>query len=178
MHKHSSLNAAVNEPVEVQDYDPEWPALFEHERRAIRSVLPDVFADIQHIGSTAVPGLRAKPIIDILGGIPAQQNTDQLVRPLSQLGYVPATAFSNTITDHTWFMRWAGGRRTHQLHVFIVGSIEWRSRLVFRDALRSKPGLSEEYAKLKTELAERHRHDRTAYTNGKSEFVLRVTRDA
>lgn len=178
MNEQSSLNSAVDEPIEVRDYNPLWPTLFEDERQAIRSVLPGVFEDIQHIGSTAVPGPRAKPIIDILGGIEAHQNPEQFSVPLSRLGYVPATAFSTTITDHTWFMRWSGGRRTHQFHVLVFGGIEWRRRIAFRDALRSKPGLAEEYSKLKIELAQKHRHDRAAYTHGKSQFVLRVASEA
>jgi GrpB-like predicted nucleotidyltransferase (UPF0157 family) len=174
----SSLVLAANEPVEVHDYDPRWPALFEAERDAIHAVLPDAFIDIQHIGSTAVPGLQSKPIIDLLGGIKDGQSTDAFNEPLSRLGYVPATAFNNIITDHLWFMRASGGHRTHQFHVLVHGSEGWVRRVRFRDALRSRPELAQAYAKLKLELAVKYRFDRAAYTNGKTDFVLSVTRDA
>lgn len=178
MAEQGPLSAAVREPVVVVPYDCQWPVLFAAERDSLLALLPQSFIALEHIGSTAVPDLCAKPIIDILGGVSSMTIVQSIVSPLRTLGYVPASEFTNTVTDHNWFMRWSSGHRTHQLHVVLHGGIHWRQRLLFRDALRSDSKLAQRYAALKRDLASKHRNDRDAYTSGKSEFVLSVARDA
>jgi len=168
-----SLLAAVQEDVVVVDYDPCWPGAFERERERILAALPGAFVGIEHIGSTAVPGLPAKPIIDMLAGVDGLARVGSMIEPMRALGYAASTTFSNDITDHLWFMRWIEGRRTHQFHVVLHGDEQWVQRLRFRDALRSDVRVAREYANLKATLAAQFRADRRAYTAGKAAFVAR-----
>jgi GrpB-like predicted nucleotidyltransferase (UPF0157 family) len=166
----SGLEQAIHEEVALAPYDPSWPALFAHERERLLSSLPQMLA-VEHIGSTAVPGLPAKPIIDILAGVPSIAAADGLIEPILALGYTTSREFNATLTDRRWFMRSSHGKRTHHLHVVVHGGQVWLDRLRFRDLLRLDTGLAQSYLQLKTELAVRFRQDREAYTQGKTAFV-------
>lgn len=170
--------AAIYEEVALRRYDPSWPDQYMEERQRLLALLPTTFIDIQHIGSTAVPGLDAKPIIDILAGVVSMAVAESLAEPLCSSGYTTSAEFNETLTDRQWFMRWANGHRTHHLHVLVHGSRVWHQHLQFRDALRSNRQLAVDYARLKAELAARHAHDREAYTNAKSAFILSVVENA
>jgi GrpB-like predicted nucleotidyltransferase (UPF0157 family) len=174
MTEQDSLFAAINEDVALCPYDARWPAMFIAEHDRLVSLFPSAFLDIQHFGSTAVPGLAAKPIIDILAGVESMAVAESLAEPLCRSGYATSAEFNSTLTDRKWFMRWANGRRTHHLHIAVYGGSVWRQRLKFRDALRSSPELASEYAALKTALATEHANDREAYTDAKASFVLSV----
>ena len=173
-----SLEQAIHEEVALVPYDPRWPSLFEDERERLVRLFPTQFLDIQHFGSTAIPGMPAKPIIDLLAGVESMPVADSLVEPLLSSNYTTSAEFNATLIDRRWFMRWANGRRTHHLHVVVFGETEWRRRLRFRDVLRSNAELAHRYALLKEELATQHIIDREAYTRAKSEFVLSVVGDA
>jgi GrpB-like predicted nucleotidyltransferase (UPF0157 family) len=177
MDEQESLAAAISEPVELRAYDPAWPSTFETERERLRSVLPGRFIDIQHVGSTAVPGLLAKPIIDILAGVESIAAAQSLVTSLCVSGYTTSHEFNSTLHDRRWFMRWADGRRTHHLHVVVHKGELWDQWLRFRDALRGSPELAKRYADLKADLAVQHASDREAYTAAKAEFIRLVTRE-
>lgn len=171
-----SLQAAIHEQVALQAYSPSWPALFAAERdRLLSQRLPGLL-DIQHIGSTAVPGLAAKPIIDMLAGVESMAVAASLAGPLCQSGYTTSAEFNATLTDRKWFMRWADGHRTHHLHLVVHQGEVWRQHIQFRDALRADPQLAARYLALKTELAARHAQDREAYTDAKAEFIRSVMR--
>lgn len=178
MNEQESLLAAIYEEVKLHEYDPSWPDAFIAERERLLALLPGVFVELQHIGSTAVPGLPAKPIIDILGGVESMAVAESIAGLLCTSGYTTSAEFNETLIDHKWFMRWANGHRTHHLHVVVHGAEVWHERLRFRDALRLQPGLAARYASLKSQLAERHTTDREAYTDAKAEFVRSVLRDA
>ncbi|WP_018507501.1 GrpB family protein [Thiobacillus thioparus] len=178
MREDESLERAIHEDVALCPYNPEWPFLFLAERERLFSLFPLLLLDIQHFGSTAIPGMSAKPIIDILAGVESMAVAESLVEPLLRSSYTTSAEFNATLTDRRWFMRWANGRRTHHLHVVVLGGTEWRQRLHFRDVLRSDPELANRYSLLKTELAVQHSTDREAYTRAKTEFVLSVARDA
>ncbi|MEO7887890.1 MAG: GrpB family protein [Polaromonas sp.] len=167
----NSLAAAIHEAVVLQPYDGRWPALFTTERDRLLSCFPGSFIDIQHIGSTAVPGLLAKPVIDLLAGVESMVAAEALLAPLCANGYTGSAEFNASLTDRKWLMRWAEGRRTHHLHLVVHGGAVWAQRLRFRDALRSDPALAVRYAALKAELAAKHPNDREAYTDGKTAFV-------
>jgi GrpB-like predicted nucleotidyltransferase (UPF0157 family) len=173
-----SLERAIHEEVTLVPYDPRWPSLFEAENKRLVRLFPTQFLDIQHFGSTAVPGMLAKPIIDLLAGVESMAVADSLVEPLINSGYTTSAEFNATLIDRRWFMRWANGRRTHHLHIVVFGADEWRRRLRFRDMLRSDAAFAHRYAVLKKELATQHGVDREAYTRAKSEFVLSVVGDA
>ncbi len=152
--------------VEIVDYDPSWPAAFEAERKRLAPLLPG--AEVHHIGSTAVPGLAAKPIIDMVALV------DDLAAPITELvergGYQYAVAFNATLAHRRFLCYPTAAHRTHHLH--LVDQLEeLERRLRFRDRLRADPALANEYVALKRALAERYRDDREAYTEAKSEFV-------
>ncbi|MBS0448705.1 MAG: GrpB family protein [Proteobacteria bacterium] len=169
-----SLQAAIHEIVAVHAPDPAWPALFVAERERLTTQLPGAFIDIQHIGSTAVAGLAAKPIIDILAGVAPPVNGHPFVRAPRRYGYIDGAEVGSRVLDHRWFMRWSAGRRTHHLHVVEHGSAAWRQRLRFRDALRADPALAARYAALKQALAARYARNRNAYTEGKAAFIASI----
>lgn len=169
-----SLQRAINEAVALCPYDPAWPSLFLAERHRLMSLFPSLLLDVQHFGSTAIPGMPAKPVIDVLAGVTSMAVADSLVEPLLSSGYSASAEFNATLTNRRWFMRWTDGRRTHHLHVVVLGGVEWRCRLRFRDVLRSNSELAGRYALLKAELAVQHGGDREAYTHAKAEFVRSV----
>ena len=150
--------------------------MFEVERDQLESVLERWLAGpIEHIGSTAVPGLIAKPVIDIMAGVRDIASSAQAREALRSLGYV---YFPYRPDEMHWFCKPSPERRTHHLHLVPVNSALWIERLAFRDHLRRSPDAAAEYAALKSALAARHEFDREAYTDGKSGFVQSVLRRA
>ena len=178
MTEQESLLAAIHEEVRLHPCDPSWPNRFETERQRLTSLLPGAFLGIEHIGSTAVPGMPAKPIIDLLAGVESMAVARSIAERICASGYTTSTEFNETLVDRMWFMRWAEGRRTHHLHVVVQDGNVWRAHLAFRDALRSNPSFAARYAALKHQLAARHATDREAYTNAKAEFIDSALRGA
>jgi GrpB-like predicted nucleotidyltransferase (UPF0157 family) len=176
MNPDASLRAAIAEPVELSPHDPAWQAKFLAERQRLLEALPGIFLEVQHIGSTAVSGLAAKPIVDLLAGVDSMACARSLTEPLGRIGYTTSEAFNASLADRQWFMRWADGRRTHHLHVVVHGSAAWRERLAFRDVLRDDPSLAAQYGALKQALALAHRQDREGYTAAKGDFIRAVLR--
>jgi GrpB-like predicted nucleotidyltransferase (UPF0157 family) len=162
--------------IRVVPYDPEWPRRFDAERALLERVLaPWLEGGVHHVGSTAVPGLAAKPLIDIVAGVRDFEEARAASEPLAELGYVsephrPGIAhhFAREIVAQSHKVDGFG------LHLTEPGSDLWRERLVFRDALRADAELAAEYEALKLRLAREHPDDRFAYTAGKREFVARV----
>lgn len=169
-----SLQAAIHEDVVLQAYDARWPALFEVERERLQCLFPGAFIAIEHMGSTAVPGLAAKPVIDILAGVESMAAARALVGPLCANGYTTSAEFNAALADRQWLMRWANGHRTHHLHLVVHGGAVWAQRLRFRDALRGDAALAARYAALKAGLAAQYPKDREAYTEAKAVFVRSV----
>jgi GrpB-like predicted nucleotidyltransferase (UPF0157 family) len=147
-----------------------WASLFETEAALIAAALRPFGASIEHCGSTSVPGIPAKPILDILIGITAPFDVARVAVALAGVGYEHATWAG--VPGHEVFGK--GEPRTHLLHVVPREGEAWARMLAFRDALRSDPALAAEYAALKQDLAGRFADDRPAYTDGKSAFVARV----
>ena len=169
-----SLKRAIAEEVHIEPYDARWAAQFIDERDRLFQLLPGRFAAIEHIGSTAVPGLAAKPIIDVLAGVGSMSEADALLEPLCENGYVTSAEFNATLSDRRWLMRHAFGRRTHHLHLVLFRGEQWDQHLRFRDVLRADGAIAARYAQLKRDLAEQNRHDRDAYTGAKTAFVHEV----
>jgi GrpB-like predicted nucleotidyltransferase (UPF0157 family) len=158
----------------VVPYDPRWPALFEAERVSLGTVLGDRLAgDVHHVGSTAVPGMPAKPIIDMVAGVRSLQDADAAEPLLAGLGYHRAVHR----TDAVLFNRISGEVHTHHLHLTVPGSDLWRERLAFRDALRADPTLVSEYAQLKQRLLDEAGGNPYSAA-GKRTFVRRVLASA
>jgi putative glutamine amidotransferase len=160
----------------VTDYDPSWPHLFDEEAARLRETLGSVAVRIEHVGSTAVPGLAAKPVIDIQVSVEQMVPRDRFVVPLETLGY--EFVADPTDTEHEYFKKDVGGVRTHQIHVCPVGSQWERRHLAFRDYLRAHPEDSARYAELKRHLADRHLNDVMAYVDAKTPFIRELERRA
>jgi GrpB-like predicted nucleotidyltransferase (UPF0157 family) len=164
----------ADDPIVVVPYDPEWPRRFEAERALLEHVLaPWLQGGIHHIGATSVPGLAAKPIIDMMAGVRSFQEARAAFDPLREQSYVHAPHRPG-IAHHFAKPSDRLPEMTHGLHLTEPGSDLWRERLAFRDALLADPALTAEYAALKLRLAQEHGHDVAAYTAGKRAFVARV----
>jgi GrpB-like predicted nucleotidyltransferase (UPF0157 family) len=158
--------------VVVLPYDSDWPRRFEAERTLLERVLaPWLQGGVHHIGSTAIPGIAAKPIIDIMAGVRDLEEARAAFEPLRQQSYLDAPHRPD-IAHH--FAKPSFQQSSHGLHLTQPGSDLWRERLTFRDALRNAPTLAAEYETLKLRLAHEHPHDAQAYTLHKRAFVARV----
>jgi GrpB-like predicted nucleotidyltransferase (UPF0157 family) len=162
-------------PIVVVDYDEGWPALFEEIAGEIRAAVADLDVKIEHVGSTAVPGLAAKPIVDVDVVVGSTDNVPDAIERLRALGYVYQG--DKGIAGREAFL-WPPGSEPHHLYVVVAGSAPYRDHVDFRDYLRRHPEVAQEYASLKRRLAEQHAHDRVAYTDGKSDFAVGVLRAA
>jgi GrpB-like predicted nucleotidyltransferase (UPF0157 family) len=161
-----------DEPIRLSPYDPSWPARFEEERATLDDAIGGwVVGGIHHVGSTAVPGLEAKPIIDILAGVRDLEESRACFEPLADLNYVHAPYLAGKMH---WYCKPHPSRRTHHLHLIPVDSKRYRDELAFRNCLRENPQIAAEYLALKRDLARRFANDREAYTDAKADFVRRV----
>ncbi|MBS1134527.1 MAG: hypothetical protein H6R02_1668 [Burkholderiaceae bacterium] len=164
----------MTDPITVMPYDAAWPARFRIESQLIHIALNDLHPQIEHIGSTSVPGLAAKPIIDMLVGVRSLDEFERHCDRLSVYGYEYIPEYERALPDRRFFKRVVRGIRTHHVHVVEVNGLYWKRYLKFRDSLRCDAWLSKRYAELKRRLAARFRFDRDAYTNGKTGFVEAV----
>lgn len=167
------VTASKEAPIEIVTYDPSWPQRFEEEARVLRQSLAKWLAGpIEHIGSTAVPGIDAKPVIDIMAGVSTLDASRPAIAAVAALEY--SYAPYNSEFEH-WFCKPSPAFRTHHLHLIPVATEQWIRRLAFRDYLRAHPDTAAEYAALKRELAREFRLDREAYTEAKRPFIDRIT---
>ena len=158
--------------VTVVPYDDRWIGLFDEASLEIANALGSAILAVHHVGSTSVPGLHAKPILDILVSIPAFPRGLALVPRLASLGYEFRSA--EEIPDRHYFRRLRGRVRTHHLSLAEPASHHYRVTIAFRDALRASPSLAAEYGALKLRLARQFPRDRQAYIEGKTTFISRV----
>ncbi len=158
-------------PIEVVAYDARWPALADAARDELLTALPGVFVEIEHIGSTSVPGLAAKPIIDLMaaaGSLPGVTEQDSTLRTL---GY---ERHETGMPGRLFYRRGRAGRRTHQLHVVTVDSWLTRNERFLRDYLRTHPADAARYGALKQTLSSAH-SDSLAYTRAKTDLIQDLT---
>jgi len=156
------------------DYDPQWPLAFEAERARIQRALGDVARGIEHYGSTAVAGLRAKPIIDVLVGVEPLDDWMKCKSPLERLGYDYAE--NAGVADHFIFGRGRDrSERTHLIHVVEYEGESWRSSLAFRDALRAHESLREAYVRMKEQAVALAPQGRAKYNEQKQSFIEHFT---
>lgn len=161
-----------DQAVDLVPYSATWPRSFQDEAVLLRSTLaPWLVGEPAHIGSTAVPGLMAKPVIDIMAPVASLQGSRAAIQAAAAIGYC---YFPYKAEHMHWFCKPSPEYRTHHLHLVEHGSALWQARLAFRDALRANPQLAEQYRELKCKLAAQHCFDRDAYTEGKSQFVQSV----
>lgn len=173
------IEEAIREEISIVPYNPEWPNLFEKEAVFLRSKLPESgVIKIEHFGSTAIPGLAAKPVIDVLVQVSSLEKTREQIAPMLESEGYDYFWRTDVSPAYAWFIkRNAEGKRTHHIHMVEADSTLW-DRLYFRDYLREFPGEAKRYAELKQALCDKYQHDRIAYTEGKTEFVVSVTERA
>lgn len=168
----------ADQRVELVDHDPAWADRFASAAEQVAGLLaPWLAGEIAHIGSTAVPGLRAKPVVDMLAPVTALDDRASMVRSLSDAGWLYWPDDPNGAW-RLWLLRPRPEARTHHLVVIAAGDPAVTALLAFRDALRGDAGLRRAYGELKQDLAERYPNERNAYTNAKADFVAEVLRDA
>jgi len=162
-----------DDAIHLVSYNEKWPDVAAIEIAAIRAILPTVEFEIEHIGSTAIPGLSAKPIIDLLIGVDSLGTAKQFIEPLERMGY--SYWRENPKAEHFYFVKGlplvGGTGRTHHIHLYQKDHEEIKKRLLFRDYLRTHPESSQVYSQLKEDLANKFSNDREAYTSAKTNFV-------
>ncbi|MFN2494112.1 MAG: GrpB family protein [Pyrinomonadaceae bacterium] len=173
------IKEAIREDISIAPYDSRWPKLYKDEAAFLRHNLPkSVVIRIEHFGSTAVPGLAAKPVIDMLVQVSSLAETQEQIVPMLEAEGYDYFWRTDVSPPYAWFIkRGSGGRRTHHIHMVEVDSKLWE-RLYFRDYLRDFPEEAKRYAELKRLLAEKHPNDRVAYTAGKAEYIMSITERA
>jgi GrpB-like predicted nucleotidyltransferase (UPF0157 family) len=159
--------------VEIVPYDSSWPESFEEEKQKLRGTLGRwLTGPIEHIGSTAVPGLAAKPVIDIMAGVLSLDSSRPAIAAAAGLGYC---YYPYRPDSEHWFCKPSAAFRTHHLHLIPCGTALWIEAIAFRDYLRAHPAVAAEYENLKRDLARKFRFDREAYTEAKGPFIARIT---
>jgi GrpB-like predicted nucleotidyltransferase (UPF0157 family) len=162
-------------PVIIEEYDPSWPAKFEKEKDLLMTLAGKWHhGGIEHIGSTAVPGMIAKPVIDIMFGVKSLKESKAAIHALVGNGYEYWPYKAEVMH---WFCKPSDAFRTHHLHLVPFESPLWQERITFRDLLRSNTRVAEQYASLKRELAASCRTDRERYTKEKWPFIKQTLFD-
>lgn len=156
------------EPVQIVEYNPSWLTMFEMVRSFVTPVLTDIVIAIEHVGSTSVPGLSAKPIIDMDVVVNSQTEVLIAIQRLESIGYIHQGDLG--ISGREAFTQ-PDGLPVHHLYVCETNNAELKRHILFRDYLRSHPDEAKKYGELKQELAQRFHNDRVSYTNSKTEFV-------
>lgn len=159
--------------VKLLPHNPKWSGFFEKEKKILSQALTGLIIDIQHIGSTAIPGIPAKPIIDIDIGIKSMKNSKNFIKILEDLSYKYRPDFGGLKTQ-LLFVKGPEAKRTHYIHLMKYNGSIWKKDLAFRDSLRKNKVRAGEYAKLKKELASKFADDRATYTANKARFIHKI----
>ncbi len=174
----ASRLAMTKPPVVIVPSDPQWQRLFQAESELIRRQIGSYLETLEHIGSTAVPGLGAKPIIDIMPGLRQLSDAQECIEPLAAIGYTYVPEYEDELPERRYFRKGPLEGRTHHMHMVENATAFWQRHLLFRDYLQTHPETVEEYEALKHRLAREHNADREAYTNGKTPFIEAVVERA
>ena len=158
--------------VNLSEYNHHWEQEFEYEKKRIAHVLGEKALGIEHIGSTSIRGMEAKPIIDIIVGVKDLDEVSNFVIPLSEIEY--EYVHKPEFKDRRFFRKGLWGQGTCHLHMCEINSSEWIEKLLFRDYLRVHPNVAKEYALLKQELASNYKFDRPTYTKKKEPFIRTI----
>ncbi len=166
----------MTDEIEIVDYDPRWPQRFALESARLRSLFAEPTLEIEHHGSTAVPGLAAKPVIDVLVAIESMARASRYAAVLVETGYEPVDARDREIwPERIVLVRREHRRRVCHVHLMLRGHPVWARLLAFRDYLQGHPEVAAEYAELKRSLAGALGQDRHAYMSAKGQFIERIT---
>lgn len=160
----------------VSPYSPEWPELFGVIREELLHAFSPTLVAIEHIGSTSVPGLAAKPVIDLVLGADSLTDIESKIKPLGELGYTYVSKYENEIPMRRYFVKSPPDSLRIHLHAVVHGCRIWQEHIAFRDLLRADDGLRSHYQSLKQQLAQEFPNDKTAYTAAKNPFIQSVLR--
>jgi GrpB-like predicted nucleotidyltransferase (UPF0157 family) len=164
----------VSDPVMIVPWRAEWAQRFAEQRERLLALFAPAEVAVEHVGSTAVPGLAAKPIVDMMLGVRRLVDVEARIPALEDEGWEYVPEHEAVFPERRFLARPAPRPRTHHLHAVELGSAFWRDHLAFRDHLRSHPDEAAAYAELKRELAARFGRDRDGYTEAKTDFVRGV----
>lgn len=166
----------MEKQVYIEPYTSKWVIQFQKERALIQQIVGDKAIAIEHIGSTSIEGLGAKPIIDIAIGVNDLEEVMELIKPFKEVGYEYVA--HKDFPERRFFRKgqWRAG--THHLHFYKFNGEHWKHQILFRDYLRNHPETLKEYDQLKQHLAEKFHYDRAAYTKNKAPFIQRIIQKA
>lgn len=162
--------------VVIEEYSSDWFFQYQKEAMKIREVLSNRILGIEHIGSTSVEGLGAKPIIDFMVGVSDLNKVDEFIEPLHKINY--EHVFHKELPNRRFFRKGERGAGTHHLHMYKFGGEDWNNNILFRDYLKTHPDVLIQYCNLKKKLAEEYPNDRAAYTKAKHPFVTQIIENA
>lgn len=166
------------DPVEIVAYNPAWIETFTNEAAMLRSTIPFTNIAIEHIGSTSIVGLSAKPIIDIMIGFKFLKDANASIPAIKTLGYIYIPEYEVHIPDRRYFHKPVNPPRLFHLHCTEQGGDFWLKLIAFRNYLRSHPQTRKAYQQLKEKLAVQYRLDRSAYTDAKTDFFESILKIA
>ena len=161
-----------NNLVILDSHNLEWQKIFKSEKLILKSIFDDSAVRIEHVGSTAINGISAKPIIDIAVGVKTLNLSKSIIKRLEEAGYIKIQGHGDV--DRIFFAKGSRENRTHHLHVELYNGISWNNHILFRDYLNSNKEKIIEYETLKKELAAKYYNDRDKYTLGKASFIISV----
>lgn len=166
----------MEKPVFIEEYTSDWVKHFQEEQKFIKQILGEKVIAIEHIGSTSVEGLGAKPILDIAIGVNDLDGVSEFIEPLKQIGYEFVS--HKEFPERRFFRKgeWRAG--THHLHFYKFEGVHWNNQIMFRNYLRNNPDVLKEYHQLKIDLAKNYRFDRVSYTENKAPFIQSVLQKA
>lgn len=159
--------------VRLLPHNIKWSQSFEKEKKILSKVLNDLVIDIQHIGSTSIPGILAKPIIDIAIGIKSMKDSKKFIPLLESLEYEYVPKFGS-LNLHTFFAKGPDKKRTHYVHLLKYNGKIWQNDLLFKDFLTKDKNRAKQYEKLKRDLAKNYADNRKKYTSSKNEFIVKI----
>ncbi|NHJ04763.1 MAG: GrpB family protein [Candidatus Heimdallarchaeota archaeon] len=170
----------MSEEVIIVEYNPKWKSIFESEKEILLDSIGEYIQQIEHIGSTAITGLAAKPIIDILVGVETITKAEKCIPILEELNYQYVPEFEAELPERRYFRKppRGFGKRKFHLHMVETTSYFWKRQLLFREYLSTHSQTRDEYTQLKKDLSVKYRNDRVAYTNSKTDFILKILEKA
>jgi len=169
----------VQREVEIVEYDPKWATLYREEKARVLAAVGHLAVAVEHIGSTAVVGLGAKPIIDIMVGVNRLSDAQQCIEPLGSIGYEYQPEHEVTMPERRFFGKGEPPKEQHyHLHMVEKGSEFWKTHLTFRDYLGTHPETSRQYCELKKKLASEYGSNREGYTEAKTSFIESIVAKA
>lgn len=155
-------------------YNTDWPKMFEKERHLLLQALKNSVVQVEHIGSTSVPGLLSKPIIDIMVGLYDFSIADSTIPKIVNLGYTYFPEFEDVMPNRRFFKKLVNGTATYHIHMTEIDSKFWQRHLLFRDYLKENPNVTKKYALLKKELAKQDWEDSNDFAKAKTAFIKKI----